>query len=139
MYVRQVEGQAPQPLTDTSCLTITMRIVRETPYKIQRTREFPPLRIKSLLESNLLKSKLLVRGLGVIQCLLRYVLWTNYILLMCSCTSYAFISNSTSCGLGTCASLCVRELLSDNNHVASELLLSPPSLCPPSFHVCFNT
>ena len=41
---------------------------RETPYKIQRTREFPPRRIKSLLESNSLKSKLLIGGLGVLCC-----------------------------------------------------------------------
>ena len=40
-------------------------VKRETPYKIQLTWEFPPLRIKSLLESNPLKSKLLIGGLGV--------------------------------------------------------------------------
>ena len=38
----------------------------EAPYQIQRTWEFPPLRIKSLLGSNPPISKLLVGGLGVL-------------------------------------------------------------------------
>ena len=42
-----------------------LRVFRETPYKIQRTWEFPPLRIKSLLESDPSKPKLLVGGLGI--------------------------------------------------------------------------
>ena len=36
------------------------------PYQIIRTWEFPPLTIKSLLESNPSKSKLLIGGLGVL-------------------------------------------------------------------------
>ena len=38
----------------------------ETPYKIRRTWKVPPFRTKSLLESNPLKSKLLIGGLGIL-------------------------------------------------------------------------
>ena len=41
------------------------QIFWEAPYEIKRVWEFPPLRIKSLLESNPQKPKLLVGRLGV--------------------------------------------------------------------------
>ena len=57
------------PTSDPECGTRKgsglSQTFRETPYKFQRTWEFPPLRIKSLLESNPLKSKFLIGGLGV--------------------------------------------------------------------------
>ena len=56
----------PVHLLRVFLLRVLESIFRETPYTIQRTWEFPPLEIKSLLESNPLKSKLLIGGLGVI-------------------------------------------------------------------------
>ena len=58
-------GLRPVHLLRVVLLRVLESNFRETPYKIQRTWEFPPLRIKSLLDSNPLKSKLLVGGLGV--------------------------------------------------------------------------
>ena len=53
------------PSPPTKSVPIKSPTFRETPYTIIRTWEFPPLRIKSLLESNPSNPKLLVGGLGV--------------------------------------------------------------------------
>ena len=59
-------AHTPSPPTKSFPTQSSSQTLRETPYTILRTCEFPPLRIKSLLESNPLKPKLLVGGLGIV-------------------------------------------------------------------------
>ena len=60
-----VQGYAQSTYQEFSHYESLSQTFRETPYEIKRTCEFPPRRIKSLLGSNPLKSKLLIGGLGV--------------------------------------------------------------------------